>query len=91
MSRKSVQIILSILISLGVILAVYTTVLGAPLGFVGARMGSHLVSGAMTNFNHYRLTAAEQQTYQAQLDAYYNSQTSPGHDCGSQSFSNPDD
>jgi hypothetical protein len=91
MSKFKIRVILSVLISLGVILAVYTTVLGAPLNFVNGTMGSHAVSGAMTNFNHGRLTVAEQQTYQAQLDAYYNSTTSSGHDCGSQTFSSPDD
>ena len=91
MSRRSVRITLTILISLGVILAIYTTVLGAPLNLMGARVGSHAVSGAMTNFNHFRLTVAQQQTYQTQLDAYYNSTTGSGHNCGSQSFSSPDD
>jgi len=91
MSKLNIRLLLAVLISLGVIFALYTTVLGAPLGIVGERMGSHLVGGMMTNFNHGRLSATEQQLYQSQLDAYYNSAQGSGHDCGSQSFNSPQD
>ena len=91
MSKLKIRIILSVVISLGVILAVVTTVQGASLHFAANRVGSHLVSGAMTNFNHDRLNVAERDAYQTQLDAYYSSAPGNGHDCGSQNFSSPDD
>lgn len=89
MSKLNIRVILSVLISLGVIFAVYTTVLGAPLSFVASQVGSHSVGGLMTNFNHDRLTVAEQDAYQFQL--YHSSNSGSGHGCDSQSLSPLDD
>jgi hypothetical protein len=91
MSKLKIRIALSVLISLGVILAIVTTVQGASLHFASDRVGSHLVGGAMTNFNHDRLTAAELDAYQAELDAFNSSTLGPGHDCGSGSYDGPID
>ena len=91
MSKSNVRVALSVLISLVVILAVYTTVQGASLNATTSRVGSHQVGGLMTNFNHGRLTVAEQNAYQLQLESYNRYSTGSGHDCGSQSYSNPDD
>ena len=91
MSKSKIRIALSVLISLGVIFAIYTTVLGAPFNFFSEKVGAHPVSGAMTNFNHDRLTVSEREAYQAELDALYNSTTKDGRGCESESFNSPID
>jgi hypothetical protein len=92
MSKRNIRITLTVLISLGVILAVYTTVQGASFDFAaGQKVGSHNVSGALTNFNHDRLTVAEQEAYQNELDAYNNPAKGSGHGCESESFDSPID
>lgn len=91
MSKLTVRVFLSVLISLGVIFAIYTTVQSASLNFAAEKVGSHSVSGAMTNFNHDRLSVVEQEAYQAQLEVYHDSKTGSGRDCGYKSLSPLDD
>ena len=79
MSKLKVRIILSIVISLGVILLVYTTVLGAPLSL--ERAAPHSASDSLTTFDGQILT--ERDAYYAELDAYNDSTKGDGHDCGS--------
>jgi len=81
MSKMKVRIILSIVISLGVIFAVYTTVLGAPLNFFSERAASHSASGTLTTYNGAIVT--EREAYYSQLDAYNNSAIDDGHGCES--------
>ena len=88
MSKLKIRIILSVVISLGVILAVYTTVFGAPLNFFSERMGSHSASEMMTTYKGAIVT--EREAYYNQLDAYNNSAQGDGHDC-SQSYNGPID
>ena len=91
MSRFSKRVILSVLISLGIILAVFTTVQGASPQVAESKVGSHAVSGAMVNLNHDRFTVSELDAYNAQLDAYNQSQNGGGHGgCGSDLRSSPD-
>ena len=92
MSRFRKRLILSVLISLGIILAVFTTVQGASPGVAAEKLGTHLVSGAMVNLNHDRFTVSELEAYNAQLDAYYNSiQGGGGHGgCDSELRNSPD-
>jgi hypothetical protein len=54
MSKLTTRIALSILISLIVIAGIYTTVFGAAANTSNTRAGSHLVSGAKVNLDHYR-------------------------------------
>ncbi len=54
MSKLTTRIALSILISLIVIAGIYTTVFGASANVSNSREGSHLVSGAKVNLDHYR-------------------------------------
>jgi hypothetical protein len=54
MSKLTTRIALSILISLIVIAGIYTTVFGASSSAPETRAGSHLVSGAKVNLDHYR-------------------------------------
>ena len=88
MSKFKIRIVLSVLISLGLIFAIYTTVLGAPLSFFSGRAESHYASERMTNYNGAIVTQRE--AYYSQLDAYNNSTAGDGHDCG-QSYNGPID
>jgi hypothetical protein len=54
MSKLSTRIALSVLISLVVIAGIYTTVFGASSAASEKMAGSHLVSGAKVNLDHYR-------------------------------------
>jgi len=55
MSKLTTRIAVSVLISLVVITGIYTTVFGASSSSVSGTMaGSHLVSGAKVNLDHYR-------------------------------------
>ena len=82
MSKLKIRIVLSIVISLGVIFAVYTTVFGAPLNFFSERMDSHSASEMMATYNGSIVT--ERDAYYNQLDAYNNSAQGDGHGCESQ-------
>ena len=91
MSRLSKRVILSALISFGVILAVFTSVQGASPNVAESKLGTHLVSGAMVNLNHDRFTVSELEAYNAQLDSYNKSMNGGGHGgCESDLRSNPD-
>lgn len=81
MSKMKVRIILSIVISLGVIFAVYTTVLGAPLNFFSERAASHSASETLTTYDGAIVT--EREAYYSQLDAYNNSAARDGRGCES--------
>ena len=82
MSKLKIRIILSVVLSLAVIFAVYTTVFGAPLNFFSERAESHSASETMTTYNGSIVT--EREAYYNQLDAYNSSTAQDGHDCGSQ-------
>jgi hypothetical protein len=87
MSKSVIRIAFSILISILVIAGVYTSVLGAPLG--ANQAGSHLVSGAMVNLDHYRLSAPDPSF--GAFDGLSTHQEG-GHGCGAdKQTSSPDD
>lgn len=90
MSRLNKRVILSVLISLGVILAVFTSVQGASPEAAASKVGTHLVSGAQVNLNHDRFTSAELDAYNAQLDAYNDSMKDRGGGCESEFHFAPD-
>ena len=81
MSKLKVRLILSVVISLGVLFAIYTTVFGAPLNFFSERMDSHSASETLNTYDG--LIVTEREAYYSQLDAYDNSTAGNGHDCGS--------
>jgi hypothetical protein len=91
MSKLNVRVILSVLISLGVIFAVYTTVQSASFNAASEKVGSHSVSGLMTNFNHDRFTVAEQEAYQSQIQEKSNSEKGSGRGCESEAYNPLDD
>jgi len=79
MSKLKIRIILSIVISLGVIFAVYTTVLGAPF----ERTQSHSASDTLTNYGG--LIVTEREAYYSELEAYNNpTKGNGGHGCESE-------
>lgn len=88
MSRLSTRVVLSVLISLGVILAIFGSVQGASLS---SEMGARSVGGAMVNFNHDRFTVAEKAEYKSQLDSFYDSfEGGKGGGCQSEFHASPD-
>ncbi|HSM70937.1 MAG TPA: hypothetical protein VK851_05290 [Anaerolineales bacterium] len=92
MSRLSTRTVFAVLISLGVVFAIFTSVQGASLDLNAGERGSHLVGGAMVNFNHDRLTDAELETYNAQLESYNNPhKNGAGGGCHSVGSPHPDE
>lgn len=91
MSKFSTRTTLTVLIVLGVVFAIFASVQAASA--VNSKAGTHLVSGAMVNLNHDRLTATELETYKGELDTYYpDSRNGEGHGgCESENQVNPND
>ncbi|NWG05117.1 MAG: hypothetical protein HXY35_00370 [Chloroflexi bacterium] len=83
MSKLSTRVLLSVLISLGVIVGIYTTVLGASPW--GNRAGTHLVSGAKVNLDHFRSTEVQRGSFDAQENLFQNGPAVGGHGCESES------
>ena len=88
MSKPMTRVVLSVLIALAVIVAIYTSVQALQ---VRAGIASvHVVNGAMTNLNHDRLTVEEQAIYQAQIESLNDNQ-GEGQGCESELQTSPDD
>jgi len=68
MSRVT-RIVLAVLISLVVIIGIYTSVGGASLSARQDSAGSHQVSGSMVNLDHYRSAQANLVEMQVQQPA----------------------
>ena len=83
MSRVT-RIVLAVLISLVVIIGIYTSVGGASLGARQDSSGKHLVSGSMVNLDHYRSAQANLVEMQVQ-------ESTKGHDCEQEMYTSPDD
>lgn len=82
MSKLKIRIVLSVLLSLGVIFAVYTTVLGAPFDLFSEKAEAHYASESMANYNGSIVT--EREAYYNQLDAYNNTTSGDGRGCESE-------
>jgi hypothetical protein len=87
MSRLNIRIVFSVVISLLLLTAIYTSVLGASNG--AERSGSHLVSGARVNLNHYRLAVTDQSGSVASDSI--STFKEGGNGCGSEQAASPDD
>jgi hypothetical protein len=85
MSKRITRVSLAVLISLAVIVGLYTSVLGAASEGVENRAGSHLVSGAKVNLDHYR--SADPAPAPMQFDF----QSGKGHGCKDELRTSPDD
>lgn len=87
MSKPVTRIVISVLLSLLVIAVVYTSVLGA--SSAANKTGTHLVSGAKVNLDHYRLASVDQGS-SASFDSL-TTQKEGGHGCGSDQASSFED
>ena len=87
MSKLTARVVVSILIGLAIVFAIFTSVQGASSS---AKVGARLVSGALVNLNHDRFTVSELEEYNALLDAYNNSTGGKGHGCESDFRESPD-
>ena len=82
---KPTRITLAILVSLVVIIGIFTTVQGATLSARQDRAGSHLVSGPQVDLNHYREAAPAASPFiMSPLDA-----KPGGHGCESENQTSP--
>ena len=77
------RIVLASLVSLGVILGIYTSVKGASV-IQRQTAGTHQVSGVMVNLDHYR-------TSQPNLNLNQIYQQGTGHGCNRQQQNTPSD
>jgi hypothetical protein len=86
MSKRMNRIALAVLISLAVVVAVYTSVLGASLRAGTSRGSVHVNAGLMVDFSHRRNGIIS-------LNEYYSDLQTPAqyHDCSHDSAVNPDD
>lgn len=78
------RIVLASLVSLGVILGIYTSVYGASLTFHRETAGAHQVSGVQANLDHYR-------TAQTNLNLNQTYPQGAGHGCNRQQQNSPSD
>ena len=78
------RIVLAALVSLVVIIGIYTSVEGASLVASQDKVGSHYVSSTLINPNYYR--AAAPSLMEMQVD-----KQNKGHDCNSDMQVNPED
>jgi len=84
MSRVT-RIVLAALISLGVIIGIYTSVQGASLSARQDSVGTHLVSGSMVNLDHYRAANPASAPLQSEF------KSGQGHGCQSELQTSPND
>lgn len=83
MSKPFIKVAFAVVITVVLILAIYTSVQGAWLN-AGTRIGqSHVDAGLRANLSHSRSAGAAQlSNFEAQLDAY--KQDGGGHGCESE-------
>lgn len=84
MSKPVTRVAFAVLLSLAVIVGIYTSVQGAAPE--AERSGSHLVSGAKVNLDHYR----EAEAAPAPLQEYQPGKGHGGGGCESENQANPD-
>jgi hypothetical protein len=85
MSRIT-RIVLASLVSLGVILGIYTSVKGATFNVQRETAGAHQVSGIMVNLDHYRAAQSNLSSTSNQIH-----QQGAGHDCNRDAQNSPQD
>ncbi len=88
MSKPFTKVAFAVLITLILIVGIYTSVQGAFLS-AGTRIGqAHVDAGLNANLSHSRSSGAQMSTFETQLDAY--KQDGGGHGCESER-TNPSD
>jgi len=83
MPKPTVRVIVSVLIALGIIAGVYTSVMGASPNAGVVRGQAHLTAGLMPDLGHQRDAVQKLQ--------YYMPQTQPGHHCDDDGYNPSDD
>ena len=81
MSKPTVRVIVSVLIGLVIVLAVFASVQAASSGAV--RGQTHLTAGLMPDLSHQRDAVQKLQNYMPQ--------TEPGHHCDDEGYNPSDD
>lgn len=87
MSKLSNRVALSVLISLLLLAGVYFTVFGASAEASETKAGTHLVSGAKVNLDHYRSADPAP----APLQSEFQPSKGEGHGCESEMRTSPED
>jgi hypothetical protein len=82
---KLTRIVLASLVSLAVIVGIFTSVEGASLSAQQDKAGAHLVSGPRVNLDHFREAAPAPAVDQSEFNS------GGGHDCNSESQTSPID
>jgi hypothetical protein len=80
---KLTRIVLASLVSLAVVIGIYTSVEGASVSTLREQAGSHLVSGPRVNLDHYREAAP------AAIEPAFDKGDGSGHGCESESQTSP--
>ena len=87
MSKPIVRVLASVLLSLAVIVAIYTSAQGmAPKANTGS-VQVHVVNGVKTNLDHLRSSSNELDS----VEMEYDSPSGKGHGCESDLQDSPDD
>jgi hypothetical protein len=82
---KLTRIVLASLVSLAVVIGIYTSVEGASVSAQREQAGSHLVSGPRVNLDHYREAAPAP----AAIEPAFDKGDGSGHGCESESQTSP--
>ena len=90
MSKRVARVALSVLISLGIIAGIYTSVQGALQETETNKAKVHVVNGLMTNLNHDRRSASELESMGTHPDIY-SQPAGKGRGCESHLRIDPDD
>lgn len=85
MSKLGTRVALSALICLAIAIGIYTTVFSASPELAGNRSGSHLVSGAKVNLDHYRSADPAPASLQTEF------KSGEGHNCESEMQNSSED
>ncbi len=83
---KVFRIVLASIVSLGVIVGIYSRVEGATISARQERAGAHQVSGVQVNLDHYRQISPASPSL-----APSNFPSGKGHGCESESHISPED
>ncbi|HXG24056.1 MAG TPA: hypothetical protein VNJ09_05820 [Chthonomonadales bacterium] len=89
-SKPVTRIALSVLISLGIIAGIYTSVQGSLLEAGVNAANVHVVNGLMTNLNHDRRSASELEKIEMQ-ENLYSQPGGRGHGCEADMRIDPSD
>ncbi|HLF73208.1 MAG TPA: hypothetical protein VI524_02590 [Anaerolineales bacterium] len=90
MSKPVTRVVFSVLISLGIIAGIYTSVQGALLEAGANRAKAHVVSGVMANLNHDRRTVSELKSMEMK-NTLFDQPGGRGHGCESDLKTDPSD